>query len=95
MTTPTLDTFLDIAAHLDFDLACQHHQHAATHATDDPAAWVIWTVCPWCQDRRNYLLCESGRLRMTHPRTLGCRPCGATGGWHDFVLILVPLGSKP
>lgn len=96
MSSPTLDTFLDIAAALDFDLSCQHHQHQSTHATDDPAAYFVWTRCPKCRHARDYYLCESGRVRMWRPRTLGCTRayCGATGTWDDFVILYASIGSK-
>lgn len=93
MTATDLDTFTAITEALTFTAACQHHQHPNRHADNDPAAWAIWTRCPRCQSTRDYLLCESGRVAMWHPHTIGCRraECGATGVWTDFVLMLIRI----
>lgn len=84
-----------ILLELDFApaLPCEHSQHKAKHQTDDPAAWAVLYLCKRCPDRRQYVLCESGRVSMQPPTLLGCKACGATGYWPEFFIICEPLGA--
>ena len=83
MTGVSVEILLDLE--FEATLPCEHHGHASRHL-DQPARWVVVTGCRECHRGGHYLLCESGRLRMRWPATLGCVWCGATGHWEDFVV---------
>jgi hypothetical protein len=93
----SVDVSLDelILLGLDFQLnvPCEHGQHNRKHQADDPAAWVVMYLCHKCPERRQYLLCESGRVYMQPPTLLGCTGagCGASGYWSDFFILCEPL----
>lgn len=86
-----LDVDVDELVGLEFavTLHCQHKGHPRSHDEHDPAVWDVHTLCPACGDRGHYALCESGRLAMRPPATLGCprAGCGHVGYWDDVVVV--------
>lgn len=70
-------TVAETIGHLDFKstLPCEHQNHAKRHE-DQPAKFVVRSVCPSCGDRDRYLLCESGWLRLMKSKATRCEVCG-------------------
>lgn len=74
---------------------CEHHQHAERHPGDEPAAWLVWWLCPGCERVATLRLCEPGRRIMQAAATVGCvlGSCGYTSTWDDYVLTIRPIGG--
>lgn len=88
----------DVLAGLDFDVTvpCEHGNHQRLHVPDDPAAWVVWTMCPGCGHRLTYLLCDSGReLNLNSEHAFECHndACDYIDVWSAFVIATIPLAE--
>lgn len=70
-----IDTDLQTIEHLDFEpvIPCGHGQHATHHAGDEPAAYIVESIC-FCEVSR-YPLCSEG-WRLAGMRGVRCPDCG-------------------
>jgi len=91
MSAVDLDT--DTIAELDFSpvIPCTHRQHRDRHAGDEPAAWVLISLCMHCQRVAPISLCEPGRRFMATAGIVSCTLCKGTNDWAAFVIWIHPI----
>lgn len=87
LSLTSTETDTSVLLDLDFtpDLPCEHSTHATLHRPNDPAAWVVFNVCPSCGRWRRYLLCDSGHeLFMAADAMFECEFCAHIDFWPAF-----------
>lgn len=96
MTALDVDTVLDASSLTDIDfepaLPCEYRKHDVLTPLDEPAAWLLDSLCPACGDGKRITMCEPCRMVLMQPSVAGECPCGhIVERWSEFVLNIRPI----
>lgn len=84
-----MDTEEQVYIGVDIEIAppCEHSQHTLLHEMDDPAAYLVEHHHAECGDKKRYLICTSGLIRLYQG---GVARCGS-GPCDDVVQVVQVL----